>query len=246
MSTWGQRFPQLFFGLVVVAAGVAFSGTAVGDGIGTRDDQEMISVTGSARKRITSDTVLWRASVTSSQPTPEAASRELARWVDRVTSFLYDAGAEEDEVRVDPISTEMIREYVEGKGETGRIVGYRLTRAFEIRSSRVGEITGIVQQSGALLAEGIPLTAEPPQYLYAQLADIRPELQAAASRDATTRGRRLVEAAGGRLGALAGVSAGVFQITAPNATDTSSEGIYDTSTIEKDITAVVRLTFGLS
>ena len=52
-------------------------------------------------------------------------------------------------------------------------------------------------------------------------------------------------AAGGRLGRLQSVSAGVFQITAPNATDTSDGGVYDTSTIEKDVTAVVKLTFGL-
>lgn len=75
---------------------------------------------------------------------------------------------------------------------------------------------------------------------------LRPELLAAASEDATTRGRRLISAAGGRMGRLRNVSAGVFQITAPGATDTSSEGMYDTCTIEKDVTAVVRLTFGLA
>jgi len=35
------------------------------------------------------------------------------------------------------------------------------------------------------------------------------------------------------------------RFTAPNATDTSSEGIYDTSTIDKDVTAVVSLTFAM-
>lgn len=99
-------------------------------------------------------------------------------------------------------------------------------------------MTDIVQKSSALLSEGIPLTAHPPEYRYAQLAKIRPDLLAEASRDAKTRGQRLVAVAGGRLGRLQSVSAGVFQITAPNATDTSGEGVYDTSTIEKDVTAV--------
>ena len=52
-------------------------------------------------------------------------------------------------------------------------------------------------------------------------------------------------AAGGHLGRLQSVSAGVFQITAPNSTDTSGEGVYDTSTIDKDVTAVVNLTFAM-
>ena len=246
MATRMERFPQVFLGLAVLSVGFAVGAFAVGDGLAARSGQEQITVTGSARQTIVSDTVVWRASVTSTQPTPAEASRELAAWVGRVSSFLRDAGAGEDEVRIDPVTTETIPELApEGRGDTGRVAGYRLSRAFEIRSSRVGEVTDIVQKSSALLTEGIPLTAQPPEYRYAQLAKVRPGLLADASRDAKTRGQRLVAAAGGRLGRLQGVSTGVIQITAPNATDTSSEGVYDTSTIEKDATAVVRLTFGL-
>lgn len=246
VATRGARFPQLFLGLMVLSAGVAFGADAVGAGLRARSSQETITVTGSARKTIISDTVVWRASVTSTQPTPPEASKELATWVGRVRSFLRDAGATDEEVRVDPVATETIPQLApEGRGDTGRVAGYRLSRTFEVRSTRVTEVTGIVQKSTTLLTEGIPLTAQPPQYLYAGLAKIRPDLQAEASRDAKTRGERLVAAAGGRLGRLQSVSAGVFQITAPNATDTSDGGVYDTSTIEKDVTAVVKLTFGL-
>ncbi len=245
-TTRTERFPQLFLGLVVLAAGIAIGASAMGDGLRARSGQEMITVTGSARKSIVSDTVVWRASVTSTQPTPAEASRELAGWVGRVRSFLRDAGAGDDEVRVDPVTTETIPELTpEGRGETGRVAGYRLSRTFEVRSSRVKEITDIVQKSSALLTEGIPLTAQPPEYRYAQLSKIRPDLLAEASRDAKNRGQRLITAAGGRLGRLQSVSTGVIQVTAPNATDTSGEGVYDTSTIDKDATAVVRLTFGL-
>ena len=38
---------------------------------------------------------------------------------------------------------------------------------------------------------------------------------------------------------------GVFQITSRNSTDVSDYGIYDTSSLEKDITAVVLVTFGM-
>jgi hypothetical protein len=38
---------------------------------------------------------------------------------------------------------------------------------------------------------------------------------------------------------------GVLQITRPHSTDVSGEGIYDTSTIEKDVTAVVTLTLAI-
>jgi hypothetical protein len=42
-----------------------------------------------------------------------------------------------------------------------------------------------------------------------------------------------------------GFDVGVFQVTAPNSTDVSDYGVYDTSTLRKDVTAVVNVTFAL-
>jgi len=246
VSRFTGRFPQLFLGLAVVSAGLVAGAGALREGLAARGGQDTITVIGSARRTVVSDTVIWRASITSTQTTPADASKELGAWVGRVQSFLRGAGAADGELRLDPVSTETIPETgPDGRNETGRVGAYKLSRSFEVRSSRVKEITDIVQKSSTLLTEGIPLTAQPPQYLYAQLPQIRPELLADASRDAKTRGDRLVAAAGGRLGRLQNVSAGVFQITAPGSTDTSGGGVYDTSTIEKDVTAVVNLTFAM-
>ena len=55
----------------------------------------------------------------------------------------------------------------------------------------------------------------------------------------------LIAASGGRLGSLRGVDVGVFQVTSPNSTDVSDYGTYDTSTLRKDVTAVVNVTFAL-
>jgi uncharacterized protein len=41
------------------------------------------------------------------------------------------------------------------------------------------------------------------------------------------------------------VNVGVFQVTSPNSTQVSDYGEYDTSTLEKDVTAVVNVTFSL-
>jgi hypothetical protein len=41
------------------------------------------------------------------------------------------------------------------------------------------------------------------------------------------------------------VDAGVFQVTTPNSTRVEDYGVYDTSTLEKDATAVVNVTFAL-
>ena len=56
----------------------------------------------------------------------------------------------------------------------------------------------------------------------------------------------LLAATGGSLGKLRGVDVGVFQVTSPNSTEVSDYGVYDTSTLQKDVTAVVNVTFSLN
>ena len=45
------------------------------------------------------------------------------------------------------------------------------------------------------------------------------------------------------MGPVTKVDTGIFQITGPNSTETSDSGSYDTRTIDKDITAVMAVTF---
>ena len=127
----------------------------------------------------------------------------------------------------------------------GRVSSFRLTRSFEIRSPRVLAVTDVADRSSQLLGQGIPLHADAPQYVYTKLPTLRPELLAQATRDARSRARVIVEATGSHLGKLRRVSVGVFQITSPNSTEVEDYGVYDTSTLDKDVTAVVNVTFAL-
>src|SRR5207253_1882695 len=52
------------------------------------------------------------------------------------------------------------------------------------------------QLSARLLAEGVPLAADPPQYIFTRVPTLRPRLLAAATRDAQRRARVLVGASG--------------------------------------------------
>jgi uncharacterized protein len=77
------------------------------------------------------------------------------------------------------------------------------------------------------------------------LPSLRPSLLAEATRDAQQRARVLTGATGAHLGKLRAVNVGVFQVTSPNSTQVSDLGTYDTTTLQKDVTAVVNVTFAL-
>jgi uncharacterized protein len=232
-----ERLP-LLGGLALLAIAFVIGSFAIAHGIRDKNRNDVISVTGSAKKRIASDYLVWTLSVASEQRSASGAARELAGWTGRIRSFLRGAGVDDEEVTVQPISTETV-------SRKGRVSSFRLTRSFEIRSPRVSVLTDVADRSSRLLGEGVPLQADPPQYVYTKLPALRPQLLAQATRDARSRARVIVDATGSHLGKLRRVSVGVFQITSPNSTEVEDYGVYDTSTLQKDVTAVVNVTFAL-
>ena len=158
--------------------------------------------------------------------------------------FLTAQGITSDELTVQPVSTQVVTP-ASNNGDSSTVIGYQVTRNFEIRSSRVDLVAKTAEASAKLIGAGIPLQAQPLQYVLTKLGDIRPKLLAEAVRDAQNRGKVLVEASGAKLGKLRDVNVGVFQVTSPNSTQVSDYGVYDTTTLTKDVTAVVNVTFAL-
>jgi hypothetical protein len=232
-----ERVP-LLAGLALIAIAFVIGCVAIGHGIRDRNQNDVIVVTGSAKKRITSDYIVWNFSVQSTQPSATNAAKELAGWTSRIRTFLTAQGIEPGELSVDPIQTETL-------SKAGQVRAYRLGRSFVVRSARVQAVTDVADHSATLLAQGIPLSADSPQYVYTKLPSLRPQLLAEATKDAQNRAKVIVKATGSSLGKLRGVDVGVFQVTSPNSTEVEDYGVYDTSTLEKDVTAVVNVTFGV-
>ena len=81
------------------------------------------------------------------------------------------------------------------------------------------------------------------EYYYSKLADLKLTMLAAATQNAKDRASRIATSTGATLGPIQSASMGVFQVTAVNSTDISDYGAYDTTTIDKRVTAVVRSSF---
>ena len=219
-----ERLP-LLAGLAFLAIAFGVGSYAIADGIRNRNRDDVIVVTGSAKKRIVSDYVIWNLSISSQQKSPAEAAKELAGWTGTIRSFLHRQGVKPGELSVEPISTGTV-------ARSGRVVAYRLSRRFVVRSARVRELTDVADRSAVLLAQGVPLAAQPPEYLYTKLPTLRPQLLAEATKDAQNRARVIVGATGASLGKLRGVDVGVFQVTTPNSTQVEDYGVYDTGTVE--------------
>src|SRR4051812_17997865 len=128
-----DRLP-LLAGFALLGLAIGLGAVVLAGGIRDRNRNDTITVTGSAKARISSDYVIWDASVASQADTPQGAAPQLAQWTAQVRSFLTQSGAKPGEVTVNPISTDTLT------NNAGRTTGYRLTRSFEVRSARVDAI----------------------------------------------------------------------------------------------------------
>jgi uncharacterized protein len=240
-----DRFPQLFYGLLALAIALIVAAFLGAQAIANFRTTDEITVTGSARKPIRSDFVVWRGTVNTQAPTPQEAYQDLRRHTDRIRAYLAQNGVADTLVTWRALESYPIHEYTDQGRETGRVLAYRLGQWFEVRSADVDGITRLADQSGELINEGMPFQGMSPEYLFTGLAEIRSEMLAAAAEDARSRADAIARSTGSRVGKVRNARMGVFQITPRNSTEVSDYGINDTSSLDKDITAVVRLTFGL-
>jgi len=239
-----KYFPQLFWGLVAVSVALT-SGAIIGAGaLRSLRAGDTLTIIGSAKRPIRSDYVVWRSSVSSQQPTLQQAFQEVKRHSDRVSAYLKAQNIPESAITLSALTTETIPEFVNGS-PTGRTIAYRLVQKFEVNSPDVDKIAKVAQASTDLINEGIPFVSEAPEYLYTELSKVRVEMIAEATQDAKNRADAIAKVTSSRVGAVRKAETDVFQITSRYSTEVSNSGSYDTRTIEKDITAVVSITFAM-
>ena len=226
---------------VIIALALGVGLTKVGTGFATRAGNG-ITVTGSAKTSAVADNAVWTLSVSLSSPTVGAAVKKVDSDVAALSSYLTQGGIAADALTLGPVATFANEEFVNGNA-TGRILSYRATRDVTVRTKDVQLVSKLSQGIGSLLETGINVNNYGPQYYISNLPELRPELMSEAMKDAKLRAESLTKAVGGSLGSLVNVKAGPIQITTPDSTMTADYGAYDTSTINKTVSATVSVTF---
>jgi hypothetical protein len=241
-----ERFPQLFWGMIALAAGlIAASALTAGAVKSMRRADDAIEVTGSARRPIRSDVAIWRLSVAGEGASLQEASASLTQPSQRVLAFLRQNAVPDSVLTMGSLVPEPVFRILDNGTTTGEVIGYRVTQPFTVRSTDVNAIKALTQRADALIREGVPLNSGAPEYLYTRLAEIRTQMLADATEDAQRRAQAIAKSVGSEIGGVRSARMGVFQITPRNSTEVSDYGINDTSSLEKDITAVVRVTFAV-
>lgn len=210
-----------------------------------RKGDEAITVTGSAKKRIKSDLVVWSAGVSWQSPQLSDAYRQLSDSIPRIKQYLVSKGVPENQMTVSAITTTTLKGKDENGNETAEITGYSLRQTIEIKSNDVDKIAQIAREATELINQGILIESNAPQYYYTLIGDLKVEMLGEAAKDAKMRAEKIASSTGSSIGSVRSARMGVLQITPADSTDVSDYGIYDTTTIDKDMTAVVNISFAV-
>jgi hypothetical protein len=228
--------------LIAVALGGGLM--KVGSGFAARVT-EGITVTGSAKVSATADNAVWTLTVQQSKPKVADAVNFVGAGIDELSSYLTKGGIAGNAIELGPVSTYSNAEYNNGN-PTGRILSYNASRDLTVRTKDVQLVKKLSQGIGELLQMGVSINNNGPQYYISTLPALRPQLLQDAVKDAQVRAVALTSGVGGTVGSVLSVRSGPFQVTTPDSTMTSDIGAYDTTTIEKTVTATVSVTFKTS
>ncbi len=212
---------------------------------GSKKGDEAITVTGSAKRRITSDLVVWSAGVSVQAPALADSYKQLSDNIPRIKQYLISKGIPEDQMTVSSITTTTQKRRDADGNETSEITGYLLTQQIEVKSSDVAKISQVAREATELINQGILIESSAPKYYYTKIGDLKVEMLGEAAKDAKERAEKIASSTGNSIGSVRSAKMGVLQITAADSTDVSDYGVYDTSTIDKDMTAVVNVSFAV-
>lgn len=239
--------PHLF-GLLAglfLAAGIAFAALVVAEAWTRIAESQVINVTGSAHKNVTSDLAIWHCQFAVEDTSLLSANEKLKADLVKVERFLRTHNV--TDYSLAPVQIrEVTARAKNDDGETvARRTGYQLTQAIGVKSAEVDSVTRLSRECAQLLNEGVALVSGGIDFLYTKASDTKIEMMAEATKDARARAEQIAGQGSRKIKELRAARMGVIQINPLYSSETSWQGNNDTSSPEKTITATVSATFSL-
>jgi hypothetical protein len=248
MNTPTASRPHLF-GLLAglaLAAGLVFTALVLANAWTRIAESQVINVTGSARKNVRSDLVVWRSSFSVEAPTLIEAQQKLRADHAKVAAFFSGRGIEGFTASPVQITEITARQRNEDDDTITKVrVGYRLTQFVEVHSDDVERVPRLANDSSELLQQGVAFVSGGFDFIYTKAGEAKVEMMAEATKDARTRAEQIASQGNRRIKSLLNARMGVVQINPLYSSSTSWEGNNDTTAVDKTIIATVTTTFAM-
>lgn len=229
---------------IIIGVSVILSSVIVISGISNMKNKEnIIAVTGSAKKTLKSNFVKWKGCCSFQSSSLKDAYEQIQKSVDIAKKYLISNGVNPKDMVVTSTNTTTNYKYLPNGQLTNIVDTYKLDQYIEVKSNDVDKITEISRKSTELINQGIVFQSMAPEYYYTKIADLKVNMLSEATKNAKERAIRIAKSTDSTVGSLRAADMGVFQITPAFSNDVTDSGVNDTSSIDKEITAVVNCSF---
>jgi hypothetical protein len=231
----------LFFGLIIGLSLIISADLIAKTFLEVKKLDNVITVSGSAKQKVMADSARWTGNFSRL-----AFKEDLKTGYDQmkidtkaITDFLAIQGFK-DGVEISPVFMNEVY-----KSDPSAPKEYNLTQTVEIKSIEVEKLKELAKNSDQLAAKGIIFSANPVEYYYSKLPELRISLLPEAIKDAKKRADIIAASSEKNVDSVKSVSMGVVQVMPVGAIEVSDYGSYDTSSIEKEVMITVKTTFSL-
>ena len=247
MTTTLQR-PHLFGVLagLCLAAGLCFASVVFTSTWLRINETQMIHVTGSSRRDVRSDLVVWNAVLQVESKTLAEAYANFRTDSEKLQAFLAARGHTKFE-----LSPVQVRDLTKRKNddlivdEVPERTGFLLLQGLQLSSADVEGIPKLAAECLTLMADGVVVQTGSIQFIYTKAGETKVQMMAEATADARNRANEIATRGGRTIRELRTARVGVVQINPLYSTTTSAEGNNDQGSLEKTITVTVSADFGL-
>ncbi|MGE4304384.1 MAG: SIMPL domain-containing protein [Novosphingobium sp.] len=204
----------------ILAVSIVIGGFALGDGLkrAQRADRS-VTVRGLAERDVTADLATWTISYSASASDLSSAQASVDQDTKQIHAFFRELGFPDDALQPTGVNVSQYKD----NGVPNFTVRQRIT----LRTNDIERAEDAVRRQFDLVRRGVILEeGSGMSYTFTKLNDIKPEMVAAATKDARAAAEQFAKDSGAEVGAIKNATQGYFSIDARDG-DSGGWGVSD-------------------
>jgi hypothetical protein len=233
------RSPGLLAALVL-AAGMGVGGGLAGKGFrDARQTDRYVTVKGLAEQVVKADVAIWTLQVSAGGSDLSRVQGKIDADVAALTAFLTAAGIAAESIQPQRLEVQDALAQAWRSAPVGE-ARFTISQTLIVRTERVDLVGACSRRTGELVRAGVVLNdLGGPVYVFTRLNDIKPEMIAAATRNAREGAEKFAADSQSRIAGIRRATQGLFQILPRD----ESPAIAEPSQVDKKIRVVTTIEY---
>lgn len=235
---WQQQTTRLWLSTsTIVAIGLIAGGFLLGDGlVRAKEAERSVTVRGLAEREVTADLATWTVAYSASAPDLQSAQTAVDRDTKAIEEFFEEIGFPEEALQPTGVN-------VSSYSDRG-IARYTVRQRMTLRTTDIERAENAVKRQVELVRRGVVLEdGSGIAYTFTKLDEIKPDMVAAATKDARAAAEQFASDSGAGVGKIRKATQGYFSIDARDG-EAGGWGVSDTP--YKKVRVVTTVDFSLN